>query len=214
LFVFGSYERETQEAVLAHLPKGGTLVDVGANIGAISIPIAKARPDARIVSVEASPSVFNSLSRNIAANGVINITPICQLVGADERSADFYPAPTSHFGMGSVGPQFGSTPISLQQDTLDNILSSRGLPIPDVIKIDVEGAELSVLQGTRRLLSSSNPPVIIFEFCDWAEERIGQRAGCSQDFLLTHGYELRDLKSGRPIVEPLRSGFTMIIATR
>src|SRR5262245_5066329 len=48
LFTFGAYERETQDVILSFLPKSGTFVDVGANIGALAIPIAKARPAASV----------------------------------------------------------------------------------------------------------------------------------------------------------------------
>ena len=57
------------------------------------------------------------------------------------------------------------------------------------MKLDVEGSELGVLQGLKRRLTGSRPPKILFEFCDWAEERIaGQVPGAAQAFLHSLGY--------------------------
>jgi hypothetical protein len=55
IFTFGTYERETQKTIVNFLPERGTFIDVGANIGAVAIPIAKARPDVSIVCIEADP---------------------------------------------------------------------------------------------------------------------------------------------------------------
>ena len=51
LFTFGAYEPETQHVILEFLPERGTLIDVGANIGALAIPIARLRPRSHIVAL-------------------------------------------------------------------------------------------------------------------------------------------------------------------
>jgi hypothetical protein len=84
-------------------------------------------------------------------------------------------------------------------------------------QIDVEGAELGVLQGARRILASKRPPVIVFEFADWAEGRIpGRRPGESQSLLLASGYRLFRLEPesaiGEQIVAPMRNGSCMLLA--
>jgi hypothetical protein len=87
----------------------------------------------------------------------------------------------------------------------------------DVLKIDVEGAELGVLRGANRLMTSERPPTIIFEFADWAEARIpGQQPGDAQAFLLTKGYRLFHLerggRAGKELFAPMRYGFGMLLA--
>ena len=97
--------------------------------------------------------------------------------------------------MGSIGPQFGVSPIMLKQRSLDSLAAEMDVQQIDVIKIDVEGAELGVLQGAARIIGSKRPPVILFEFADWAEARIsGQQPGDAQAVLLAHGYRLSGLQ--------------------
>jgi FkbM family methyltransferase len=218
LITFGTYESDTRDAILTHLPQQGTFIDVGANIGAISIPVAKSRPDACIVSVEADPKIVGFLKDNIRRNDCKCVQVLSCLAGqADDESVSFYRAPDDHFGMGSIGAQFGAIPTTLKQKTLDTLLHEIGISQVDVIKIDVEGAELGVLRGAQKLLSWERKPVVIFEFVDWAEGRIpGQSPGDAQRALLCNGYRLFPLKRGgqadEELVEPLLHGTAMLLA--
>jgi FkbM family methyltransferase len=218
LFTFGAYERPTVKFLASSLPKGGTLIDVGANIGALAIPIAKERPNASIICIEADPKLHRVLRENVKNNACTRVQTLCCVVGAsDQESVPFYRAPDESFGMGSVGPQFGADPVYLRQARLDQLLAEAGITVVDVIKIDVEGAELSVLRGATRILCSNHPPVIVFEFADWAEGRLlGQHPGDAQGFLISQGYRLFRLEAdgtrGPEFAEPMRQGTMMIIA--
>jgi FkbM family methyltransferase len=193
-------------------------VDVGANVGVVSIPIAKVRPLASLLCLEADSRIHNILQENVRRNGCTGITSICCLVGAaDGHDVDFFRAPDEKFGMGSVGPQFGVEPVRVAQRSLDSLISELGMPAIDMLKLDIEGAELGALQGAQRLLNSEKPPVIVFEFVDWAEARLPhQIPGDAQEFLLSHGYELHRLgpggKTGERISKPLREGAAMLVA--
>ena len=218
IFTFGSYERDTVKAICTFLPKGGTFIDIGANIGALSLPVAKALPCVSILCIEADPKLHLLLQQNVDRNNCKQVHVISCVAGAnDGQSVAFYQAPDDKFGMGSLGPQFNAAPIMLKQRSLDRILEDLHFDTVDVVKMDVEGAELKVLQGARRLLASKRPPVIIFEFCDWAEERIaGQKPGDAQASLLGNGYRLFCLEKagslGQELLTPLRHGFAELVA--
>ena len=199
LFTFGEYEPETRGVILEFLSEHGTLIDVGANIGALAIPVAKTHPQASIVCIEADPEIHRFLQDNVSRNGCKNIRTICCVAGeVDGEVIPFYRAPKNKFGMGSIGAQFCDVPVMLWQRSIDNVLAELNINQVDVLKIDVEGAELGVLRGARRLLGSERPPVILFEFADWAEARIpGQRSGDAQELLLGAGYRLFRLEPGR-----------------
>jgi hypothetical protein len=109
--------------------------------------------------------------------------------------------------------------VPLRQVALDELLDDLGVGDVDVIKLDVEGSELGCLQGLKRGLVGPRPPKILFEFCDWAEERIeGQVAGAAQAFLHSLGYRTFQLgrhgDTGAPVDQPLSTGFTMLLAQR
>lgn len=193
-------------------------MDVGANIGSLAIPIAKARPNVSIVCIEADPNIHRLLKENVDRNGCSRIQVVSCVVGAiDGQIVAFYRAPEDQFGMGSLGPQFNVEPIRLEQRSLDAVLDGRDIQQVDVIKIDVEGGELGVLRGSLRLLAAKRPPSIVFEFSDWAEARIfDQQPGDAQSFLLANDYRIfcleRHRKIGEEVMAPLRHGSAMLVA--
>jgi FkbM family methyltransferase len=218
IFTFGAYERDTQDAILKILTEAGTFIDVGANIGTIAIPIAKARPQASIICIEADPNINRLLQHNMNRNGCGQVRIVCCIAGATGgRLVAFYRAPDDRFGMGSVGPQFTEPPIMLEQRSLDSMITRMDIHRVDIIKIDVEGAELGVLRGANQLLTSERPPTIIFEFNDWAEARIaGQQPGDAQALLFAKGYRLFRLEgggwAGKELLAPMRHGSAMLLA--
>jgi FkbM family methyltransferase len=218
LFSSGVYEQDTVDAMLADLPPRGVVLDVGANIGAIALPIAAQRPDARVVCIEADPNVASVLRRNIEQSARSNLVVEQCLAGAEaDAGVPFYQAPPGSFGMGSVGPQFHATPVAIPQRALDDVLDDLGIAFVDRVKLDIEGAELGALQGLRRRLAGERPPVVLFEFNDWAEQRIaGQTPGDAQRLLLSLGYRLfalaRQGRRGRQLEQPMTEGGAMLFA--
>src|SRR5437667_4783639 len=81
LFAFGEYEPDTLGAILRYLQPSGVFVDVGANVGALALPVAAQRPDAQIICIEADPRIVSLLQRNVTTNGRTNITVVDCLAG-------------------------------------------------------------------------------------------------------------------------------------
>ena len=121
--------------------------------------------------------------------------------------------------MGSLSPQFDATPMTVPSHTLDRVLAEENVGRVDLIKLDVEGFEANVFRGAHRLLSSDRPPLIVFEFVDWAEARVATgRVGDAQRVLREYGFTLWRLedyaKNGPPLPEILTEGSNMIVAAR
>jgi FkbM family methyltransferase len=219
LFASGVYEPDTLAAILANLNPGGVYLDVGANVGALALPVAALRSDARVICVEADPEIAAMLRRNVAENLRKNVTVVELLAGAKSNVAvPFYRAPAHKFGMGSVGPQFSKPSIPLVQRPLDDVLNELGVHNVDIVKLDIEGAELGALRGLRRRLTDTRPPAVILEFADWAESRAGYKCGEAQELLRSFGfriYSLRDWKRGRePLSQPMTVGYEMLVAVK
>jgi FkbM family methyltransferase len=220
IFANGVYEPDTVAGIVSRLPRNGVYLDVGANIGVIALPVARQRPDVRVICVEADPAIATVLRRNVADNALPNVTVAECLAGSCSREAvRFYSAPPDRFGMGSVGPQFDRPPILLRQVALDELLDDMGIGDVDVLKLDVEGSELGVLKGLTRRLSRSRFPKILFEFCEWAEERVeGQERGAAQAFLHSLGYRTSRLgrrgDTGVPVDQPMLTGSAMLLSQR
>lgn len=189
LFIKGSYENGLVKFLIKELPKNATFVDVGANLGAISIPLATARPDIKIIAIEASPWIFEFLTFNINKNKILNIKALNFAVFHESNIDLTIYAPKGLFGKGSLNPIFvdiGEKVKTLRIDDLRTII-----PIDHIsgVKVDVEGFEYSVLKGMGETLISDKP-FIIFEFDAWTEQKAGFELGSAQKHLLSNGYKL------------------------
>lgn len=212
----GNYEADLTQFVERLLSKGGTFLDVGANVGAFALRAAHVVGAAgKVVAIEASPAILPYLKRNVAASGATNITLVEQAVtDRGPTTVKFWTAPADHFGMGSLAPQFHDLPEEIEADTIDHILASLGITHVDLVKMDIEGFELAAFRGARGLLTGARRPVVAFEFADWAELRGGFSAGEAQRFLQALDYDLHTLDDGRlePLATPMTRGSANIIA--
>ena len=195
LFINGVYEPETIAFLSKKLPYGATLLDLGANIGAITIPLAKQRQDLKIVCVEAAPWIANYLKENLA-NNKLSAIPIVNkaLYNVNDLELNFY-SPKGKFGKGSLSPVFTDDAVKVKTITLDTLVSDLDIDKVNLIKIDVEGYERNVFTGGAKLLTSEKAPGILFEFVDWAEKHAGFAPGDAQSLLLEWGYTLYKINS-------------------
>jgi FkbM family methyltransferase len=215
LWMDGMYEPETLQFLRGQITPDSVFVDVGANIGAFSIPLAGCAK--RVIAIEPSPQVLPYLRRNVTLNHLSNVEVVACAVSAPDR--DFVPLyipPESHFGMASSAPQFNVEPVTTLARSLDSILREQAVRHVSVMKVDTEGYEAHVFLGAEELLSSPSPPVVIFEFCDWAEERaFPGRKGWAQHLLMSSGYSLWTMPSyvqnGASLKEPVTDGFHSIV---
>ena len=220
LLIHGVYEPVELGLILAWLRPGSVFVDVGANIGCYSLPAADAvGPDGRVLAIEASPSVRQYLERNVAINGLRNVEIVPLAAGDHIGSVGFHEAPSHSFGMGSIAAQFASPPVDVPISTVDTLLEARGIGHVDAIKVDVEGYELAVFRGAEKTLTGGDPPAVLFEFLDWAEDRAAVASvGAAQEILMQWGYRVWTtsgfVRDHPPLAAPLTSGGEMLVAIR
>lgn len=160
----GVYEPEIVDMVLALLKPGTAYFDVGANIGLLSLPVLARRPDAQVVSVEASPDTMPYLERTHRDAGRANWTVVNAAVGDRSGEVEFWSggaARGAFDGLKDTGRGGGKHAIKVTMRTLDDLWQEIGRPPVSVIKIDIEGGETLALRGAKALLEQTRPAVII-----------------------------------------------------
>ncbi len=159
------HEWEELQFCLRYLRPGDHFVDVGANVGVFSTMVGTRIPDVRITAVEPFPPVRADLLANLALNG-LHATVVEAAVSDVAGSATFEVLGRDVLnrlaarGEGDVSDN-GARAITVPVTTLDDLL---GADVPALVKIDVEGTELLVMQGAHDLLADrAHAPVLLFE---------------------------------------------------
>ena len=164
--LLGIIKPETYEARLAKLfvnfvSPGGLVLDVGAHVGLHTMLFNRlVGAEGRVLAVEPSPVNVSLLQKHLAWNQCRNVEVIEAAIGDREDliSFRFWPDPTSGYACeNSLGSERGE-PAKVRMTTIDALCVGNK---PDLIKIDVEGAEFLVLQGARETLTSAAPVVVV-----------------------------------------------------
>jgi len=148
----GVYELETLLAVNRQIKPGSICYDLGASIGYISLLMArKAR---QVFAFEPAPHAIEEIRKHAAANRFENITIVPSPVSNEVREVSFALTDAA-FGSAINEVETRWPILKLQTITLDGFVTAN--PPPDFIKIDVEGEEGRVLEGSRELLARHRP---------------------------------------------------------
>jgi FkbM family methyltransferase len=182
----GSYEAAKQRKIIEFVRPGMVCWDVGANVGIYTLLFAElAGGGGRVFAFEPVPRNVELLRRHVSMNKYQNVRVSAGALGDFDGYAGFDPGPGA--SMGHIARE-GSTQVACHK--ADTLLVAGEVEAPDVIKIDVEGAEADVLRGAR-LAVQGNPIVFL------ATHGAQVHHACL-DLLRDAGYEVQALDGGRP----------------
>jgi len=162
-------ERETLDFLLENLRDRDTVWDIGANIGLFSLFCAKRiGAEGRVYAFEPEPATFCALEKNLADNHAGNVTPYRVALGAETGEAMlFTSADIRNQGVHSLVKREDFSVLArgrtVRVQRGDFLLREPGVRQPAAIKIDVEGAEFSVLRGLGGVLSSAELRALCIE---------------------------------------------------
>lgn len=178
--------------------KDDVCVDAGANIGIYSVFMAEKAHKGRIISFE--PVTINQriLALNAALNGLTNVEVRDSLLSDVAGTVEFSVSEDSAYS--SIRPtnrKKEARTLRVQADTLDDLFAERGQRV-DVIKIDVEGAELLVLKGGEKLLSTPElrPRVLLVELASDNQAVYNYRPEEVTEYLRGLGYSVFSIVNG------------------
>ncbi len=193
---FGNLESAVQEALVRHLGKGGVFYDIGANLGFFSMLGAHLAglDDGQVYAFEAAPDNAEAIRANARLNGISNISVIDKAVSAHSGRGRLQIVDDQSW---SKLAEYGEHPytesvLEVELVAIDDLLAAGELRPPTLVKIDVEGAEIAVLDGMRATIERHRPAIIC------------ELHGTHTEFVATmtaHGYRMINLEGTIPVQE-------------
>jgi FkbM family methyltransferase len=162
-FLLGTHDAIVQHALTVLLRPGMTVFDVGANVGFTAVLAARLVSETgRVISFEPLPSNARQIEHNAALNGFAHIAVRQEALSSHDGEAKFAISSSPTWGkLAALGPALQEVgTIRVRVRRLDSVLAE-DLPAPDLLKIDVEGAEADLLAGAARILTDIRPVILM-----------------------------------------------------
>ena len=211
IYLLGSFEPSTTKALQALAKPGNVIFDIGANIGAHTLGLARATaPDGRVYAFEPSHLAFAKLLRNLALNPELQSrTQTHQIWFAEGKHARLpeeiyasWPLVENETVHPHLRGKLLST-VGARVDTLDEFVEREGIERLDLIKIDVDGQEYPVLKGGAKSLGRFRP-TLLMELSPYVQDEQDHGFAALIDLLREMEYSVQEVGSWRPL--PLDRG--------
>lgn len=164
------------------------LLDIGALHGIFSLVFVRLNPGATVLAMDPSPFAFSTLLYNLQANGEKEITPLNIALTNHPGKIPMGFEDEHAIVLAEGDKAMGAAAWEADARTGDEVCAERTFD-PDTIKIDVEGAELSVLQGLRATIQKFRP-LIFIEIHPKRIANLGHSVADLVDFFRDHGYTI------------------------
>ena len=189
----GLSEQDKLKFVSDIIRPGGVFYDIGANVGLYSMLAAeKIGATGRVISFEPASRNCSFFRKHMEMNQVLNVDLLQIAIGDKDGEASFDDdGDPVGFRVAAAGKS------RVQMRSLDSMVSTNELPPPSYLKIDVEGAELQVLQGASSIIKTHRPDIFIETHNRFVP---GVHEDCS-NWLRQHGYHVREFGSDNPKTE-------------
>ena len=221
-YVDGRYEPNEMFAMSRLLAPGMCVVDAGANEGLFTILAARIVGESGIVhAFEPSPREQGRLEANLAVSRLSNVRVHRSALGRAPGMTTLHVAGARHPGHNAIGGfiyagTVEEESVEVEVGTLDQAARDEKLTRLDLLKIDVEGAEVEVLHGAGEVLGQLRP-VVLAEAQDESLRRMGSNVGELLKLLSSHDYEVKVFgESGTPeaLIDDRVTGLNLICFPR
>ncbi|MEQ9454784.1 MAG: FkbM family methyltransferase [Phycisphaeraceae bacterium] len=207
LMMTGLYDPTELSYLQQTLQPGMTFIDAGANLGLYSL-VASRRvgPEGRVIAIEPSCREHDRLLRHIDINHANNIEALKLAVADDIDTIGLKVADDKHAGHNTLGSfAYEATRLDrvecVRTTTIDQIVSQRSLSRVDLIKLDIEGAELAAIRGASETLQRFQPELLV-EFNEKSLNAQGATAADLWSQIESHGYEIGSIDNTRGAFTP------------
>lgn len=206
IFFFNVWEPHNSHLIQSILRPGDTFVDVGANVGYDSLLGSKlVGNDGKVVAIEAARLIFDQLSSNVARNGICNVRLVKVAVSDKPGELTLYGGDTGNQGRTSSIQRQNLVPIeTVPTKPLDEVLTDEERASVELIKIDIEGGELPLLERLVDTLHLYGPNMRLL--VEMSEDDSG-RSQAVFDKLLAAGFNAYEVENDYSLSSYLRWQF-------
>jgi FkbM family methyltransferase len=187
----------------SNLPRiDGGVVDIGANLGIVTVILSRRFHDRPVHSIEPNPYTIDALRANVVLNGCGNVDVHQLAIAGHDGEVTFEAHPTNR-ATTSITTGAAEHPVTVPCATLDTFAEKSGLDRLAFLKVDVEGYETVVFEGAKKLLGRRGVATILFEVAPPLAIQAGFAADQPAAMLERFGYKLARLEpdgSLRPAV--------------
>jgi FkbM family methyltransferase len=189
-------EREILQCFLGLLKPDDVVYDIGASVGLFTVAAARRVARGVVYTFEPDPDTRARLIENVALNQLENVHVMPWAVSDSASEVVLYTDGAAGFAPSFVRQERPGAPtgqVRVSTRALDDALAQNELPLPDVLKIDIEGAEALCLAGAARLLQGafgSRPRVLLLELHPDVLPAFGSSLAALSDRVIGFGYRL------------------------
>jgi FkbM family methyltransferase len=162
--VYGGFETAEIACAIQLAVPGTTAFDVGANVGIYAVAVGRAvGPSGRVVAVEPDPGNVRRLRANLGLNSIDNVFLVEAVAGERGEVVELHIAddPAYNSVVAIEGEHVAIETREVRSVPLDRVWDDLGRPDVSFVKVDVEGAEASVLRGARAMITSRHPALLL-----------------------------------------------------
>lgn len=189
------YEKGDLKQIASLIKKGGTCIDVGANVGFYTLHFAKKMQNTgKAYAFEADPSVFAKLKANCKLNTFGSIDIYNKAISNQNGKTTFHCSQDACSGSGSLEKfhDIAGQQIEIETQSLDSFLAEEKISFVDLIKIDIEGHEIKLLQGAKESLKKRKFGHIFVEFNGPRLSQKGHTFNEFCDYFFSNDYKMKN----------------------
>jgi FkbM family methyltransferase len=201
IYMTGNYEPETTSLICSLIREGDTIVDVGANIGFITLAASrKVGPSGKVLAFEPVSSTCAALRHNLLINNASNVVVHEIALSNASGMVTIYEGPIRNKGRSSIRPMSDASGHQTVPMAAFDALDMSTEPVR-LVKIDVEGAEQLVVEGMMEFLRRNRPHIIVEVSRDFLRE-FGHSEASLCKKLTGIGYHMYHVTDAGPIPMP------------
>ena len=195
LLEWGYYEKNETELFKKIVKKGMVILDIGANIGYYTLLAARLiGAEGKVYAFEPDPYNFSLLNKNVKINGYNNVTTVQKAVFSQSGKMQLF-LDKNNLGGHSLSKANvnKSNSTSTEVTSIDDYFINSKQKI-DLVKMDVQGLEMKVIEGMDNVIKENKEIQIILEFWPWGLQNAGSSSPTLLNKLGEYGFTLYDIE--------------------